>query len=206
MNTRRYEARLNKKDEALALQNKVSSEQTVNKIEALYGPFSEAEIEHYRRKLTKDGAPVINEFQRQLVGYMYYKDFGDPISMSAIHNQTDYIKLIIATKRILLNSGMTILPYIISGRILRIATRKIINKKDMIAIETDPLYEQLKQKYNNPKIEQKIYEFIGAVMSSSFEIIDWDDNKGEPTAWDGKLVPMINDMVKQELIFFITSI
>jgi len=42
----------------------------------------------------------------------------------------------------------------------------------MIAIETDPLYEQLKQKYNNPKIEQKIYEFIGAVMSSSFEIIE----------------------------------
>lgn len=202
----RYEARLNKKDEALAMQNKCSAEQTVNKIEALYGPFSEAEIEHYRRKLTKDGAPVINEFQKQLVGYMFYKDFGDPISMSAIRNQTDYIKLIIATKRILLNSGMVILPYIISGRILRIATRKIISKKDMIAIETDPLYEQLKQKYNNPKIEQKIYEFIGAVMSSSFEIIDWDDEKGEPTPWDGKYVPMINDVIKQELIFFITSI
>ena len=96
MNTRRYEARLNKKDEALHLQNKVSAEQTVNKIEALYGPFSEAEIEHYRKKLTRDGAPMINEFQRQLVGYMYDKDFGDPITMNAIHNQTDYIKLIIA--------------------------------------------------------------------------------------------------------------
>ena len=202
----RYEARLNKKDEALAMQNKVSAEQTVNKIEALYGPFSEAEIEHYRRKLTRDGAPIINEFQRQLVGYMYDKDFGDPITMSAIHNQTDYIKLIIAAKRILLNSGMVILPYIISGRILRIATRKIISKKDMIAIETDPLYAQLKMKYNNPKIEQKIYEFIGAVMSSSFEIIDWDNEKDEPTPWDGKQVPMINDVVKQELMFFITSI
>lgn len=185
---------------------KVASEQTVNKIEALYGPFSEAEIEHYRRKLTRDGAPMINEFQRQLVGYMYDKDFGDPITMNAIHNQTDYIKLIIAAKRILLNSGMVILPYIISGRILRIATRKIISKKDMIAIETDPLYEQLKQKYNNPKIEQKIYELIGAVMSSSFEIIDWDDEQKCPTPWDGKIVPMINDVIKQELMFFITSI
>ena len=67
----RYEARLNKKDEALHMQNKTSAEQTVRKIEALYGPFSEAEIEHYRRKLTKDGASVINDFQKQLIGYMY---------------------------------------------------------------------------------------------------------------------------------------
>lgn len=202
----RYEARLNKKDEALNLQNKVSSEQTVNKIDALYGPFSEAEIEHYRKKLSRDGAPVINEFQKQLVGYMYYKDFGDPITMNAIRNQTDYIKLIIAAKRILLKSGMVILPYIISGRILRIATRKIISKKDMTAIESDPLYEQLRLKYNNPKIEQKIQEFIGAVMSSSFEMIDWDNEKEEPTPYDGKYVPMVNDIIKQELIFFITSI
>lgn len=188
------------------MQNKISAEQTVNKIEALYGPFDETEIEHYRKKLSRDGAPVINEFQKQLVGYTYYKEFGDPITLSAIHNQTDYIKLIIAAKRILLKSGMVILPYIISGRILRIATRKIINKKDMIAIETDPLYEQIKQKYNNPKIEQKIYEFIGAIMSSSFEIIDWDNEKNEPTSWDGKIVPIINDIIKQELMFFITSI
>lgn len=202
----RYEARLNKKDEAIALQNKVSAEQTVRKIEAQYGPFSDEEVEHYRRKLIKGGAPVINSFQKQLIGYMFDKEFGDPITMNAIPNQTDYIKLIIAAKRILLKSGMIILPYIISGRILRVATRKIISKKDMIAIESDPLYEQLKMKYNNPKIEQKICEFIGAVMSSSFEIIDWDGEKHTPSPWDGKYVPMINDIIKQELMFFITQI
>ena len=76
----------------------------------------------------------------------------------------------------------------------------------MIAIESDPLYEQLKMKYNNPKIEQKICEFIGAVMSSSFEIIDWDGEKHTPSPWDGKYVPMINDIIKQELMFFITQI
>ena len=113
----RYEARLNKKDEAIALQNKVSAEQTVRKIEAQYGPFSDEEVEHYRRKLIKGGAPVINSFQKQLIGYMFDKEFGDPITMNAIPNQTDYIKLIIAAKRILLKSGMIILPYIISGRI-----------------------------------------------------------------------------------------
>jgi hypothetical protein len=206
VNIWRYEARLNKKDEALAMQNKVSAEKTVDKIEALYGPFSDDEIEHYRKKLSRGGAAVINDYQSQLIGYMYGKDFGDLITMSAIRNQTDYIKLMIASKRILLASGMTILPYIISGRIIRIATRKIISKKDMVSMEADPLYDQIKKKYNNAKIEQKIYEFIGSIISSQFEIIDWDDSIPGPTEWDGKVVPMINDIVKQELMFFITSI
>ena len=185
---------------------KVAAQKTVEKIEALYGPFSEKEIEHYRRKLTRDGAPIINSFQKQLINYMYDKEFGDPITLTAIHNQTDYIKLIIAAKRILLKSGMTILPYIISSRIIRIASRKIISKRDMISIELDPLYEQIKQKYNNPKIVQKIHEFIGAVISSSFEMIDWDEENECPTEYDGKIVPIINDMVKQELMYFIESI
>ena len=202
----RYEARLNKKDEALAMQNKVSAEQTVNKIEALYGPFSEEEIEHYRKKLTKDGAPVINPLQRQLIGYLYDKEFGDPVTLNAIKNQTDYIKLIIAGKRILLKSGMVILPYIISSKVLRTASRKLISKKDMVRIENSALYAQIRQKYNNEKIEQKIWEFIGTIISSSFEIIDWDEINNCPTKWDGVKVPMINDIINEELMFFISTI
>jgi hypothetical protein len=76
----------------------------------------------------------------------------------------------------------------------------------MVSMEADPLYDQIKKKYNNAKIEQKIYEFIGSIISSQFEIIDWDDSIPGPTEWDGKVVPMINDIVKQELMFFITSI
>jgi len=206
VNNRRYEARLNKKDEALSMQNKVSAEKTIEKIEALYGPFSDEEINHFKRKLTKDGASVINPFQKQLVGYLFYKEFGDPISMKAIHSQRDYIKLVIAAKRILLRSNMVILPYIVSGRVVRLASRKIISKKDMLSIEIDPLYEQIKAKYNDQKIEQKIQELIGAVISSSFEIIDWDDENHKPGEYDGNIVPMYNDIVKQELMFFITSI
>ena len=71
----------------------------------MYGPFEEEEINWYKKKLTLDGCPVINYFQRQLVGYLYYKDFGDAITYMSLHNNTDYIKLIIAGKRMLLNSG-----------------------------------------------------------------------------------------------------
>lgn len=202
----RYEARLNKKDEALAMQNKVSAEQTVNKIEALYGPFSEEEIEHYRRKLTKDGAPVINALQKQLIGYLYDKEFGDPITLNAIRNQTDYIKLIIAGKRILKTTGMTILPYIISSKVIRTASRKVVSKKDMIRIENSSLYEQIKNKYKNPKIEQRIWEFIGTIISSSFEIIDWDEENHCPSQYDGIKVPIIVDLLTEELLFFISII
>ena len=86
------------------------------------------------------------------------------------------------------------------------ATRKIISKKDMISMEADPAYEQIRQKYNNPKIDQKFNELLGSVLSSSFEIIDFDTSTGKPTEWDGQPVPIINDIVKQELSFFILSI
>ena len=39
----------------------------VNKIEILYGPFSDDEINYYRKRLIKDGRPIINAFQTQLI-------------------------------------------------------------------------------------------------------------------------------------------
>lgn len=201
----RFEARQVKKDEALFLQNRVSAIQAVEKIEALYGPFSNEEIDHYRRRLTKDGRQIINSFQKQMVGYLFFKEFGDPVSINTI-NQTDYIKLIIAGKRLLLRSGMVILPYIISSRVTRVATRKNVNKKELIRLDSSELYNRVKAKYNNPKVQQRILELIGQVISSSFEIIDYNTDKSEPTDLDGKMVPIINDMIDEELIFFICMI
>ena len=123
-----------------------------------------------------------------------------------IHNSTDYIKLIIAAKRMLLNTGMVLLPYIMSSKVTRLATRKIISKKDITKQENSVIYEQLKEKYNNEKVIQKIWEFIGMVSSSSFQIIDYDIVNHCPTAYDGKMVPMINDILNEELLFFIISI
>ena len=202
----RYEARLSKRDEALALQNKVAAEQTVKRIEDMYGPFEEEEINWYKKKLTLDGCPVINYFQRQLVGYLYYKDFGDAITYMSLHNNTDYIKLIIAGKRMLLNSGMVLLPYVISSRVTRTPNRKSISKKDTIKYENGALYQQLKEKYNNEKVLQKVWELIAAVISSSFEIIDYDIEHHCPTQYDGIMLPMINDIISEEMQFFITAI
>ena len=125
----------------------------------------------------------------------------------AIRNGTDYIKLIICAKRILKDSGMVILPYIMSSKIVRMASRKIISKKDVSKYERSTLYEDLKRKYNNnEKIIQKVWELIGLVASSTFQIIDYDTVNHCPAEYDGYTVPMINDIIYEEMLFFIVSI
>ena len=202
----RFEANLLKRNEALAMQNRVAAEETVARIEALYGPFTPEEMEHYRKKLTKDGQPIMNPLQFKLVNYLYARYFGDPVTINAIKNQSDYIKLIIAAKRILSNSGMVILPYIFSSKVLSIASRKIIPKNDQIAIQNAELYNQLVNKYKNPKIIQKIWEFIGPIVSSQFEIIEFDNETKQPTDIDGRIVPMVNTLLNEELMYFIAMI
>ena len=124
----------------------------------------------------------------------------------SIHNSTDYIKLIIASKRKLLNDGMILLPYIMSSKVVRLATRKIISKKDTSKYENTAIYQQLKEKYNSEKVLQKVWEFVGMVSSSLFQIIDYDLENHCPGPYDGKMVPMVNDIINEELLLFILSI
>ena len=172
-----------------------------------YGPISDEEAAYYRKRLTANGTPLINNFQMQLVGYMFYKDFGDSSSFMSIRNGTDYIKLIICAKRLLKGIGMIILPYIFSSKITRNAARKSISRKDTSRYEHMPIYEDLRRKYNNDgRILQKIWELIGSVASSTFEIIEWDDVKHAPGEYDGLIVPMINDIIYEEMLMFISGI
>jgi len=83
VNITRFEARLSKRDEAIALQNKVAAEQTVLTIENKYDPITQDEIDFYKSKLTLDGLPLINPLQMQLIGYMFYKDFGETFKFAA---------------------------------------------------------------------------------------------------------------------------
>ena len=114
--------------------------------------------------------------------------------------------MIIAAKRLLYSRGLKILPYIISSKVVRIASRKIISKKDTIRIENSKLYNQVKEKYKSPKVEQYVMEFIGEIVSSSFEIIDYDTVNHCPGEYDGEMVPMLNDIINEELMFFISII
>ena len=203
----RYEARLNKKDESLSLQNEVSAEQTIRNIELRFGPFEQDEIDHYRKSLIKNGAPLVEPLQKQMIGYLFYKDFGDPITIKAIHNQTDYIKLIIAAKRILLAQGMITLPYMISGKISKSATKKATSKRDKIRIEESELFNHIMYRYgNNPKVAEKLWQFIGNIKSTQYTVIDYDTKNHCPSNVDGVQIPLSNDFINAELLDYVSMI
>ena len=166
----------------------------------IYGPFDQDEINYYIKALSADEKPVINGFQKDLIFYLFYKYFGDPVSIKAI-NQEDYVKLMIAAKRILEVNGMTLLPYIISSKVNRLVTRKNMNKKELVKLESSPFYTSVKNKYRNDKLEKQILSIIAVILSSEFQIIDFYDKE-----LDGKKIDIIPEYICEEVLMYISLI
>ena len=100
-----------------------------------------------------------------------YRYFRDTQSIHSI-NREEYIKLIIAAKRLLSSTGMIILPYIISGKVEKLVSRKNINKKEKILVESSPSYPLILEKYKNEDIINNILSIIATIISSDFSIVD----------------------------------
>lgn len=172
----RFEATTTRTSESAYLAIKFNCEYVMQKIEKEWGPFDPDEIEFYKRELRNDSTgEIINAFQKQLVFNIFYKYFGDSISINSI-NVDDYVKLIISAKRILRNQdNMAFLPYIISGKVNKIVSRKTLNKKEIAEMESSQYYPLVVKKYSNPKIIQGILGTIATIITSSFTIIDYKD-------------------------------
>lgn len=196
----KFESYLIKQNEALYLQNKVNCQETMNEIEKQFGPFDYDEIDFCINALEENGTNIINGFQKDLIFNLFYKYFGDPVSINAI-NRIDYIKLMISAKRILEVYNMVILPYIISSKVIRIPNRKSVNKKELTKLESSPLWQQIKDKYRNPKIEEYILGQIAIILSSEFKIIDYDDEY-----LNSKIIECIPDIVCEEFMIFVLMI
>lgn len=191
----KFESFLTKQDESLYIQNKVNCDTTMRNIELMFGPFDEDEIKFYMDKIGG-----INDFQKELIFNLFYKYFGDPISIKSI-NKIQYIKLLIVAKRILLANRMVILPYIISSKITRLVTRKNLNKKEQTKVTSSELYQYIVDKYKSEKIEKYILSLIATILSSSFEILDFYDDK-----LNGQPVELIPDIVCEEIMLYVTLI
>lgn len=191
----KYEALLSRSDERLLIQNNVNCESSMEKIEYLYGPFDEEEISHYYREL--DGK--INNFQKTLVFNLFYKYFGDPVSIKSI-DMKQYIKLIIAAKRMLLGYNLKILPYIIGGKVVKLIKKKNINKKESTAIENDMLFKYVMDKF--------IGTATGPInMSSMIDSIS--DRISSDLSEDGTNIKVIlneNNKIKDEIMSLIATL
>jgi hypothetical protein len=185
----RFEATTTKADEAAYLQIKYNYEYIMNKIEEMWGPFDRDEIEFYKREMQNENKEVINMFQRQLVFNIFYKYFGDTISINAI-NVDDYIKLVIAARKLLKGSSMGYLPYIISGKVNKIVSRKSLNKKEIAQMQASQYYPLVEEKYKNPKILNQILGTIATIITSNFSAIDYYDKElnGTPINPETKII------------------
>ena len=164
----------------------------------MYGPFDQDEIDFYKARLSDGNKCTINSFQRDLIFNLFFKFFGDVMALNSI-NLDDYVTLIIAAKRILEASGMVLLPYIVSSKVIRLASRKNINKKELTKLEMSPLWAQIKDKYRNEKIEKHILSIIAVILSSEFEIIDPEDME-----LNGQKIGVVSELICEEVLMYIS--
>lgn len=196
----KFESFLQKADESLLVHNQVACDDAMNKIRMMYGPFDHDEIQFYKHRLSDGAKCTVNAFQKDLVFNLFFKFFGDTNTLNAI-NLDDYVTLIIAAKRILEASGMVLLPYIVSSKVLRLASRKNINKKELTKLEGSPLWSMIKNKYKNEKIEKHILSIIAVILSSEFEVIDPEDLE-----LNGQRIGVIPELICEEVLMYISLI
>lgn len=196
----KYESYTTKTNEGLFLVNKVASEDTMKKIELMYGPFSDEEINHYMEKLDDGTGNIINDFQNTLVFNLFYKYFGDTVCINNI-NKIAYVKLIIAAKRLLEANNMIIMPYIISSKIVKLQRKKSINKKELTRLENAAYFQKIRDKYNSEKIEAYILEIMATIVASKFQLIDFYDKD-----LDGQIREFSTDTIYDEVSMYISMI
>ena len=196
----RFESNLTKADESKYLQVKYNYQYTMGKIENRFGPYDPAEIAFYKKELRNANGEIINNFQRQLVFNIFYKYFGDTISINAI-NEDDYIKLIISARKMLKDNAMGYLPYIISGKVNKIVSRKTLNKKEIAEMQSSQYYPLVVDKFKNPKILQQILGTIATIITSTFSVIDYNDPE-----INGKLINVETRIIIEETLMYVLLI
>lgn len=171
----KFESNLIRMNEGLYLQNKINGEVCMKNIETMFGPFDQAEIDHYTNRIlvdsTDNNSYTVNTFQRQLLFNLFYRWFGDTQSIYAI-NREDYVKLILSAKKLLTSKNMVILPYIISGKVDKLVQRKSVNKKEKAMVETSPSFPLILEKYKDENIVNNVLSILATIISSDFSIVD----------------------------------
>ncbi len=196
----KFESYTTKADSSLMMQMETSCQESMTLIRQRYGPFDPEEISFFKRRLADNGQIKINSLQKMLVFNLFYKYFQDSQALNCI-NLDDYITLILAARKILEENGMYLLGAIVASKVIRLASRKSVNKKEMMKLESSELYAVIKDKYKNEKIEKQILGIIAALLSSDFEFIDFQD----PDI-DGKKIVVTSEIASEEVLMYVSMI
>ena len=195
-----FEAHMSKRNESLLLHNQVNYERVMETIDNEFGPFDPEEIAYYQKELSKDAVSPVNELQRELVSYLFLRYFGDPSALKSL-TLTGYIKLIIASRKILCEKGLYTMAAILSGKVVKRVNRNSVNKKESTKIQSSPEYRKLIDRYKSEKTENYIMALLSTILSSKFTCIDYhnQENTGAP-------IMSNSDVINDEFLRYVLMI
>lgn len=197
----KFEDNLAKQDQALLLQTTFNYKYVLNKLEEKYGPLDPKEIEFFVKELSdENGHFILNPIQKELVFLYFYKYFNDPNGV--IGNRDDYVKMLLLLKRMLQSTNnMIILPYILTGKIIRSFNKTSLKKSEKLKLNSSKYYPLLQQKYMNEKIINRIEAIIATIITLKVEFISYDDPE-----LHGQKIPLKSDILVEELLQYILNI
>ena len=94
---------------------------------------------------------------------------------------------------------MIVLPYIVSGTIVRLQSKKNINKKELEKLETSKNLQKVREKYRNEKIIDYLRSMIATIITSDFAIISYEDPKIDNRVIDCNKV---SDIIMEEMLLY----
>ena len=98
-------------------------------------------------------------------------------------------------------NNMAYLPYIISGKVNKIVSRKSLNKKEIAEMESSQYYPLVVDKFKNPKILNQILGTIATIITSNFSVIDYKDRE-----FNGTPITVETRIIIEEFLMYILLI
>lgn len=194
-NLDKIEINMIKNDESELLSNHMIIKQRLANLISKYGPIMHDEFNYYMENIT------IDEFQRNMISLIFANHFGSTRILDFIKKH-QYIQLVIIMKRMLLKQDYKILPYLLSGRVIK-KTRKKIGTKLMAKIE--PLYNSiLDSKYTSSadiiRDAEIVERMIYILAYSEIEVVDFINEE-----YRGEVIESNSEIVASEVLRLIAD-
>lgn len=195
----KFEIYVTNTSEATLIYSMANSEYVIDFLSNKYN-IENRLINHYYKELTENGNNMINPFQEKLIFSLFYKYYGECWSIKN-SNSIDYIRLMLIAREMLRYEKLFLLAEVISSKIVSMSSRKDLNKKEKLMLESSEVYHNVLNKYNyDERIVTDIRSIIATVITSEFQIIDPDSDNY------GKILTIIPEVIIYQILSYINLI
>lgn len=200
---------LAKMDEGITTFADINIEKTIERIKRIIDvPLTEEEIDYYR--YNHYPSPI----QIQLINSYYTKYFGAYRDLNLLTRRQYITLMLLLKKKLLIELGFehqddeiyqAALPYILSGNLeSKVNTRLIRNNRFISKIEESYLYQNLinnKYSYLQQIKPDYILSLLSSLINTKFSYVTYENPE-----LLGKEIEYSEDMISDELLFFLNSI